>query len=178
MLARIRAVSSAINAAIIRINDRGELFKEACRIAVEAGAFKMAWIREFDAQKLEGKVVARCGGEESYVDNISLVTRDGSPDSERPASRALRLLRPVLCNDVATDPSVSRYRDEYLSRGHRSLGCFPLLVAGRPAAVISLFAGEANAFDEKETELLLDLAANISLTSSSRNASGFAMMMQ
>jgi diguanylate cyclase (GGDEF)-like protein/PAS domain S-box-containing protein len=162
LLARIRAVSSAINAAIIRVNDRGALFKEACRIAVEVGAFKMAWIREIDSQTLEGKVVARCGGEDAYVDQLRFIAREDSADSERPASRALRLLQPVLCNDVATDPSVSRYRDEYLSRGHRSLGCFPLLVTGRQPAVISLFAGEPNAFDDQETALLLDLSANIS----------------
>ena len=161
MLARIRAVSSAITAAIIRINDRGELFKEACRIAVEAGAFKMAWIGEIDAQMLEGKVVARCGSDDAFLDKIRLVIRDDSPDSDRPACRALRLLQPVLCNDVATDLAVSAYRDEYLSRGHRSVGCFPLLVSGRPPAVITLYSGDANAFDDQETALLLDLSANI-----------------
>jgi diguanylate cyclase (GGDEF)-like protein len=49
-----------------------------------------------------------------------------------------------------------------LRRGHRSSGFFPLTVAGRPSAVIALFAGEANFFDDEETLLLLELAGNIS----------------
>ncbi|MGA2861133.1 MAG: GAF domain-containing protein [Steroidobacteraceae bacterium] len=162
MLARIRAVSSAISAAIIRIHDREALFKEACRIAVEVGAFRMAWIGVVEPKTLEGKIVAWYGGEDGFVDNIRLTARDGTPDSERPACRALRQLQPVLCNDIATDPSVSRFRDELLRGGHKSVGCFPLTVLGRPAAVIALFAGEAHAFDDEETGLLLDLSANIS----------------
>ena len=162
MLARIRAVSSAMNAAIIRVHDRDALLKEACRIAVEVGAFRMAWIGVIEPKTREGKIVAWHGGEDGFVDAARLTAREDSPDSQRPASRALRQLQPVLCNDIATDPSVSRFRDALLGRGYRSLGCFPLTVTGRPAAVIALFAGETDAFDDKETGLLLDLSANIS----------------
>src|SRR5207302_9799328 len=40
-LTRVYAVLSGINAAIVRIRDREELFKEACRIAIEHGRFRM-----------------------------------------------------------------------------------------------------------------------------------------
>jgi diguanylate cyclase (GGDEF)-like protein len=161
-LNRVHAVLSGINSVIVRMDDREELFSEACRIAVEAGAFKMAWIGTLDPSTLEGKVVNRFGGEQAYVDNTRLTGRDGTPDSEWPACRALRLLQPVICNDIATDPSVAEGPDELLSRGHRSSGFFPLTVAGRPAAVIALFAGEADFFDGEETQLLLELAGNVS----------------
>jgi len=68
----------------------------------------------------------------------------------------------VLCNDIATDTSMGELRDELIKEGHRSLGCFPLTTAGRPAGVIALFAGEANAFDEEEARLLMELSCNIS----------------
>src|SRR5207237_250710 len=38
-LSRIHAVLSGINAAIVRVHTREELFREACRIAVESGGF-------------------------------------------------------------------------------------------------------------------------------------------
>jgi diguanylate cyclase (GGDEF)-like protein len=161
-LNRVHAVLSGINSVIVRVGDRDELFSEACRIAVEAGAFKMAWIGTLDPSTLEGRVVNRFGGEKAYVDNIKLTGRDGTPDSEWPACRALRLLQPVICNDIATDPCVAERQDELLSRGHRSSGFFPLTVAGRPAAVIALFAAEADFFDGEETQLLLELAGNVS----------------
>jgi diguanylate cyclase (GGDEF)-like protein/PAS domain S-box-containing protein len=161
-LNRVYAVLSQISALIVRVLDREELFREACRIAVEAGAFRMAWIGVIDSQTLEGKVVAWHGGEEGYVDKIRLTARDGTPDSERPACRALRQLQPVICNDIATDLSVAPVRDDLLTRGDKSVGCFPLTVAGRPKAVITLLAGESDFFDDEERRLLLELAGDIS----------------
>ena len=123
-LNRVYAVLSGINTLIVRVRDREALFSEACRIAVEAGAFKMAWIGVIDPQTLDGKIVAWHGGEEGYVDKIRLTARDGTPDSERPACRALRQSQPVICNDIATDPSMGELRDELLERGHRSRRMF------------------------------------------------------
>jgi len=161
-LNRVYAVVSEISALIVRVRDREELFREACRIVVEAGAFRMAWIGMVDSQTLEGKVVAWHGGKEDYVNKIKLTARDGSPDSEQPACRALRQSRPFICNDIATDPLLATLRYELLIRGHKSVGCFPLTVGGQPKAVLALFAAECNAFDEQETQLLLELAGNIS----------------
>jgi diguanylate cyclase (GGDEF)-like protein len=161
-LNRVHAVLSGINSVIIRAANRDGLFSDACRIAVDAGAFKMAWIGVLDPHTLEGKIVNRFGGERAYVENIKLTGREGTPDSEWPACRALRLLQPVICNDITTDLCVAERPDELLKRGHRSSGFFPLTVAGRPAAVIALFAGEVGFFDDEETHLLLELAGNIS----------------
>jgi diguanylate cyclase (GGDEF)-like protein len=122
----------------------------------------MAWIGVIDPRTLDGRVVAWYGGEEGYVNMVRLTARAGTPDSDRPACRALRQLQPVICNDIATDASVAPIRDELLRRGHKSVGCFPLIVTGRPEGVIALFAGEADVFDAEETQLTLELAGNIS----------------
>jgi len=161
-LNRLYAVLSQINTLIVRVRDRDELFREACRIAVDAGAFRMAWIGVIDPQTLDGKVVAWHGGEDGEVDRIRLTARDGTPDSERPACRALRQSQPVICNDIATDAAAALQRDELLSRGLKSLGCFPLTMAGRPEAVLTLLAGEPGVFDDEETRLLLELVGDIS----------------
>jgi PAS domain S-box-containing protein/diguanylate cyclase (GGDEF)-like protein len=161
-LNRVYAMLSGINTLIVRVRDRGELFREACRIAVEVGAFRMAWIGMIDPQTLDGKVVAWHGGEEGYVEKIRLTARDGTPDSSRPACCALRQGQPIVCNDIATDLSVTPVRDDLLTRGDKSVGCFPLTVAGRPKAVITLLADESDFFDDEERRLLLELAGNIS----------------
>jgi diguanylate cyclase (GGDEF)-like protein len=163
-LNRVYAVLSQINALVVRVQNREELFRETCRIAVEAGAFRMAWIGVIDSETLEGKVVAWHGGEESYVDKIRLTARDDTLESERPACRSLRQSQPVICNDIATDLSLACVRDELLARGHRSVGCFPVTVSGRPEAVLALFAGEPDAFDDEEGQLLLELARSISFS--------------
>ena len=43
-LARLYAILSGINSAIVRLRGRDELFHEACRIAVDQGGFSIAWI--------------------------------------------------------------------------------------------------------------------------------------
>ena len=43
-LNRVLSVLSGINTLIVRVNDREELFREACNIAVDAGGFRMAMI--------------------------------------------------------------------------------------------------------------------------------------
>jgi diguanylate cyclase (GGDEF)-like protein/PAS domain S-box-containing protein len=161
-LNRVYAVLSQVSALAVKVRDRDDLFREACRIAVEAGAFRMAWIGVVDPETLEGKVIALCGGEAGYIERIELTAEEGTPDSDLPACRALRLSKPIICNDVATDPSMAELRDELLARGHKSVGCFPLTVAGRPDAVLTLFAAESHAFDEEEMRLLLETAGNIS----------------
>src|SRR6266852_5832075 len=49
-LNRVHAMLSRINALIVRVRDRDELFREACRIAVEAGKFRLAWIGVVDRE--------------------------------------------------------------------------------------------------------------------------------
>src|SRR6185295_6165161 len=111
-LNRVYAVLSGINTLIVRVRNRDELFKEACRIAVDAGGFKMAWIGIVDQQTLDGKVVAWHGGDEGYLDVVQLTARADTPHSDRPGSRALRLMQPVISNDLATDPDVHAIGEE------------------------------------------------------------------
>jgi diguanylate cyclase (GGDEF)-like protein/PAS domain S-box-containing protein len=161
-LNHVYAVLSDINSLIVRVRDIDELLKEACRIAVEAGAFRMAWIGLIDPQTLDGAVTAWCGGSEGYTSGTRLTAHPGRPESEEPACRALRQLQPVVCNDVVTDPSAAPYRAEMLERGYKSMAFFPLAVAGRPKGVIALFAQDAGVFDDDERALLVQMAADIS----------------
>ena len=43
-LSRIQAVLSGINSTIVRVRERRELLRESCRIAVQQGGFRMAWM--------------------------------------------------------------------------------------------------------------------------------------
>ena len=161
-LNRVYAVLSQITALTVRVRDREHLFREACRIAVEAGAFKMAWIGVIDPKTLDGRVVAWSGGKADYLARIRISAREHAPESGEPACRTLRLSVPVICNDVATDASLGVLRDRLLARGHKSVACFPLTMGGRTGAVLTLYAAEPHAFDEEETQLLLELASNLS----------------
>ena len=161
-LNRIHAVLTGINALIVRVQGRDELFREACRVAVEAGAFRMAWIGIIDPLTLEGGVVAACGIHAVDAAGTRITARDGQPESAKPTGRAMREGRPVISNDIAHDPMPEALRQKLLARGDKSLGCFPLSAGGKVEGVIVLFSGESDAFDAEEARLLVNLAADIS----------------
>jgi len=52
-LNRVYAVLTGINTLIVRTRDRQDLFDEACRIAVEQGKFRLAWIGLLDANGVD-----------------------------------------------------------------------------------------------------------------------------
>jgi diguanylate cyclase (GGDEF)-like protein/PAS domain S-box-containing protein len=160
-LNRVYAVLSSTNSLIVRVRKRDELFEEACRIAVEAGQFRMAWLGVYNRATKTVEPVARHGHEEGFVDLIQLAVDGPLPEGRGLVRRALREKQPVIINDIEHDAAF-RLRPEALARGYRSGAVLPLMVAGEPIGVLALFADEAGFFDEEENRLLTQLAGDIS----------------
>lgn len=160
-LSRIYAVLSGINSAIVRIRDADELMHEACRIAVEEGVFRLAWIGEIDPSTLEGRVVAWYGGADELLRSVQFSADPESPQRDRPSSRALRERRPVICNDLVNDPLVAPLKEALTRAGCRSLAAFPIIVDGAADAVLVLCSTDTGFFDEQELKLLRELAGDI-----------------
>jgi len=161
-LNRLYAVLSGINTAIVRTHDRQDLFEEACRIAVEQGQLRMAWIGLLDPDGINLTPVAKSGFEEGYLDEIRLSAIADAPDTCKLVARALREETAVLCNDIGTDPQMARWRDEALRRGYRSIAVFPLQVGEKVVGLLVLYASETDFFDKEEMALLTELAGDIS----------------
>src|SRR5438552_701108 len=160
-LTRVHAVLSGINALIVRVRDRDELFREACRIAVEAGKFKLAWLGVVDREAMRVKPVAWHGGEQDYFRLMPLGLNESIPEQYGLAGRAVRERRAMVAEDMATDPRVL-LRKEASERGFHSLVVLPLLVSEEAVAVLALYAAEVGFFDDEEMKLLLELAGDIS----------------
>jgi diguanylate cyclase (GGDEF)-like protein/PAS domain S-box-containing protein len=160
-LSRIYAVMGGINSAIVRTHDRQQLLQEVCRIAVVEGAFPMVWIAAFAADTLEGSVVASCGASPEFLEKLRLTAQTDAPCEDLPGSRAVREMRPVICNDLEAT-TLEPLRTELLAVGIRSSAAFPLIVGSRAVAVLALLATETDFFDEQELRLLNSLVADIS----------------
>ena len=161
-LNRVYAVLSGINTTIVRTQDRQELFEEACRIAVEHGGFRMAWIGLLDPNGLDVTPAARAGAHEGYLEKIRLTARDDAPDSCLLVAEALRENAPIVCNDIAADARIARWREAALERGFRSLVVFPLHLGEKTAGLFLLYAPEKDFFDTEEMKLLDEVAGDIS----------------
>lgn len=161
-LNRVYAVLSGINTTIVRTRDRQKLFEEACRIAVEHGGFRLAWIGLLDPNGVDVTPVARAGFDEGYLEQIRLTTREDVADHCPLVARALQGNVPIVCNDVGTDARMAHWREEALARGYRSLVVFPLHVGDKMAGLLLLYAPDKDFFDSEEMRLLAEIAGDIS----------------
>src|SRR5690606_29352567 len=124
-LAWLYAVSSSVDDAILRIRDPQSLYDAACRIAVEHGLARLAWVGIYDAGTDRIVPAARYGEDRGYVDAITLGVRGAT--GQGPAARALATGVCAISNDIANDPGFY-WKEEALSRGLRSCAVFPLTV--------------------------------------------------
>jgi len=159
-LNHLYTVLSGINTAIVRICDKQTLFDESCRIAVELGQFRLAWIGLIDEPSRMVKPVAIAGCDEGYVASLSL-SLDAAPGCEGPVASSIREGRLCVCNDIENDPTMKPWRDQALRRGYRAVAALPLKTEGKVKGCLALYASEAQFFRDEEKHLLAELSADI-----------------
>jgi diguanylate cyclase (GGDEF)-like protein len=153
-LNRIYAVLSGINATIVRVHHRRKLFQEVCRIAVELGKFRLAWIGEVAT---DGRRVTPVAWQGEAGD---LVPAEGFDVVGSAFAPVVFEARTVTSNDLEAEPAL--VFPNAMAAGFRSMAAFPLLLGGRTDGLLILFAAECNVFDTTELELLMEVAGDIS----------------
>src|SRR5207253_2061168 len=117
---------------------RDELFAEACRIAVEQGQFKMAWIGVADWEALKIVPVASMGAEPEFLalikDRFSL--REDAPMQSMTA-RAVREKKAIVQNEMADNASIL-FAKERMARGIGAMAILPLLIGGDAVGMLAL----------------------------------------
>src|SRR5690606_19196079 len=125
-LNRVYAGLSEISAVMLRLPARSELVEEACRIPVEPGRTRVAWLPLYERPALANRPVASRGHAAGFVDLLPLSLDDA--DYPRGLVRtAIGQKRPVIVNDISEEPRF-RLKQEALARGYRSAAVLPLLV--------------------------------------------------
>ncbi|MBB5034596.1 PAS domain S-box protein [Prosthecobacter vanneervenii] len=166
-LNRLYAISSGINAAIVRMTNTQQLYEEACRIAVEEGGLLMACVGVADVASQRLVPVASHGCEDGYLENAN-VSLEEVPRGLGPSGRAYRENEAVFCQDIATDPMMEPWRQAALERGYHACACFPLRVEGRPIGIFAVYGDASHYFSTDECQFLNAIAENLSYAVESR----------
>ena len=158
-LSRVQAVLAGIDHAIVHISDQQKLLDEVCRVAVEHGGFKLAWIGMVSP---EGAVdpVAQAGAT-GYLKGIRVVTQDVR-HGRGPVGTAIRENRAVVIEDVDRDARMGPWHDRALKYGLHYVAAFPMRIAGRVVGAFQVYAPRADFFDENELGLLTRVSDDIS----------------
>lgn len=163
-LSRTREVLSAFSSAVLRLQTRADIFKEACRIATGIGRFPFAAVLLYDYAEKKIELAAASGvagvlftGEtERLVESLTHIIVD-----EGVLSTSLRTEQPSVENDIKHTDSLPFYA-YLLGKGIASAGSFPFVVNGLIAGAMVFGAQQSSFFDDDEVQLLASLAGNLS----------------
>ncbi|MBS1212863.1 MAG: diguanylate cyclase, partial [Proteobacteria bacterium] len=162
-LTRFYAALTQCTQAIVRCTSERELFPQICRNAVEYGGMKMAWIGLIDTSTQRLHPVACSGEGTEYLEGIQISVDELSPLGRGPAGSAVRENRPIWCQDFLSDPLTAPWHESGAHFGWRAVAALPLHRHGLAVGAFVLYAHEMNAFDEGVRDLLVQMAADISL---------------
>lgn len=161
-LNRLYSVLSKSNEMFVRVRSREELFSEACRIPIEEGGFRMAWIGLLTPDGKGITPVVHWGHEEGYLEDIQVLSVNDDERGRGPTGTAIREGISVVCADIETDERMRPWRDLALSRGYRSSAAFPIRENGVVIGTYSVYSEEPGFFVEDVAKLVEDLSADIS----------------
>ncbi len=159
-LNRLYAVLSETNMAISRTKGRDNLFKDFCRIAVEDGSFKLAWVGLVEEESGELKVVA-ANGATGYLEDIR-ITVNKEPAGLGPTGIVVREGTYYICNDFLGSPITLPWHDRGRAHGIRASASIALKQKGRVIGALTLYADKKDFFDRQQIKLLLQMGADIS----------------
>lgn len=160
-LNRVYSLLSNINQMIVRVKDKSKLFEDACKIAVNDGGFRMAWIGIINDVSGNLEIVSHSGYVGDYIENI-IITRDKPETMTGPAGICLMLGIHNICNDIENDNKMKPWRTAALKNKFYSAGSFPIIVHGEVIGNINLYSDKKNFFNEEEIKLLDEMANDIS----------------
>lgn len=152
---------SGCNRALLRAEDEGFLFQEICRVVVEEGGYRMAWVGR--AEQDEGQTVtpvAHVGLDEAYVESLKITWADRER-GRGTTGTTIRTGTPTITRNILTDPRLSPWRESAITHGIASVLSLPLRVEGQVFGALAICAKEPDAFGERELELLSEAADDL-----------------
>jgi len=149
------------NQALVHATDEPTLLREICRAIVEVGAYRLAWVgyAEHDEQQ-SVRVAGQFGYDEGYLESIGVSWSD-TERGQGPVGSAFRSGNVCLTQNVISDPAFSPWRADALQHGYASVITLPLKSDRQTFGVLTIYAGEPDAFDVDEADRLKELANNL-----------------
>jgi diguanylate cyclase (GGDEF)-like protein/PAS domain S-box-containing protein len=168
--ARIRRLNRALrflsgaSSAGMRIRERDQLIKEACRLAVSVGGYERATIYLLPTDETATTpIVWSYRGDRG--DGARWSTGDALPTGVTAVTQALATAEPVIINDLAAESGLALIVTEAPGRARAAAQiALPLLSERSVIGILELDASESGVFGDAELSLLKQVAANIAFS--------------
>jgi PAS domain S-box-containing protein len=158
---RALRILSECNQALVHASDEAGLIRKVCRIVVEVGAYRLAWIG-YSETDMDNTVrpAYQCGFGENEPGVASLPR--GHTDVMRSlTNKTLQTGKPCAARDILTDPVFEPWREDALKYGYASALVLPLSSGGETVGVLAVCSVEPDAFEMEEVAQLTELTNDL-----------------
>jgi PAS domain S-box-containing protein len=139
-----------------------DLLGKICRLAVEAGGYRMAWVGyALDDDYGTIKPMAHAGVEGGYLREIKVSWSEHQATGLGPGGRAIRSGKAIVCDDISQDPAFAPFMRVARQRGYRGMICLPLCDSTRSIGILGLYSSEVKVTSPEELNLLQELANDL-----------------
>jgi PAS domain S-box-containing protein len=160
--ARALEMLSLCNRALTRMVDERHLLAEICRLAVEVGGYRMAWVGfacEDEERRIE--LMAHAGHEDGYFSAVRMTWAEDPLGPFGPVGYAIRQREVFDFHDIESLAKHADWAQQALMRGYRSVLTVPLYYADQTFGVLALYSADALPARAEEVLLLQELATNL-----------------
>ncbi|MCG9880447.1 MAG: PAS domain S-box protein [Bacteroidia bacterium] len=151
-----------INNKILLIKDEKELIKEVLKTLNEQGNYKLSWIAFFDNEVSKKDVIVPnySFGNDEYANQLRFDL--SNPEILKgPAASCILTRKTAIVNSSQKDPNFSFWRENAKKHGLHSLTSLFLNISSKDKGILTVYAGDDEAFDYKEVIILERIAHSI-----------------
>ena len=145
---------------LMEFDDEEEIYRAACRFAVEVGQFRFAWIGLPDHDNGLIRPHVWFGEGETYLDALRVAMCSG-PEADGPTGIAYRTHTIAVVSDIATDPRMEPWRERALAHGFRASAAFPFRREEGGGGTLNVYSNEPGFDAPIELSLLEGVAEDI-----------------
>ena len=139
---------SGINGAVVRISDRTELLREACRLSVTVGGYPAAFVGLHQAKTQRLESVAHQGADPLIVHTLCELLESRMAHDGQSRNKARDTTAPFTCQDAGAT--------------HTAVIGLPLVVDKTVVGVLGVCPRDHGVIPEEEFVMLREVAANLS----------------
>ncbi|HUW27360.1 MAG TPA: EAL domain-containing protein [Sulfuriferula sp.] len=160
-LAKLYQALSEVNQAIVRMDEEEKLFPLVCKMAVDFGGLKMAWVGQLNQNSGLIEPVVSYGSGADYLAGIVISASEDIPEGRGPAAQAFRENRIVIVQDYQESAITKPWQKLAARYGWGSSGSFPIPRSGKPFALLGVYHEHTHAFDDEIVGLLDEMTRDI-----------------
>ncbi|MFM9913551.1 MAG: GAF domain-containing protein, partial [Methylophilaceae bacterium] len=149
------------NDAVIRTIKEDVLLQDICRIIVEVGGYRMAWVGYTQHDEYKSILpVVRYGQAGNFIEQAKLSWSEHESKGRGPGGRAIRSGQPVMVADVTQDPTYP-VLELALQHGFHSMAALPLRHQGGVMGALMLYSADVLHMPKEEINLLQQMVDDL-----------------